>query len=172
MTQLIENKPRRPALIATLLHFSNRLRSRLEFAVTACKQKTECISNRRKSAILSSLNIRVLRLALTQRSKEELLTAPSSLKLPASSIENLIDTACQLEMNLTPAKSTQIPFLIVAEMRFSPMKNRPQNRTRARAQISRALKNVAQMACALKNVAQIAPAPGGSLWTIRREGGK
>jgi hypothetical protein len=110
MTQLIENKPRRRALIATLLHFSPRRRGfvgrsfssditddarsayrcqsfadgaaqvpgegslgdkssaactdsclfialisnrrccRLEFDVTACKQTTACVSNRRKSA--------------------------------------------------------------------------------------------------------------------------
>jgi hypothetical protein len=88
MTQLIENKPRRRALIATLLHFSlggrsfssditddarsayrcadspaacsdscllialisNRRSCQLEFDVTACKQTTACVSNRRKSA--------------------------------------------------------------------------------------------------------------------------
>jgi len=48
MTQLIENKPRRPALIATLLHFSKIDRGyRLEIDLTACGINKNALSNRR-----------------------------------------------------------------------------------------------------------------------------
>ena len=39
--------------------------------------------------------------------------------------EFLIDTACRLEINLTPAESTQMPFLIVAELRFCAPRQQP-----------------------------------------------
>jgi hypothetical protein len=48
MTQLIENKPPRRALIATLLHFSKIDRGgRLEIDVTACGINKNALSNRR-----------------------------------------------------------------------------------------------------------------------------
>jgi hypothetical protein len=48
MTQLIENKPPRRALIATLLHFSKIDRGgRLEIDVTACGINKNTLSNRR-----------------------------------------------------------------------------------------------------------------------------
>jgi hypothetical protein len=48
MTQLIKNKPRRRALIATLLHFSKIDRGiRLEIDVTACGINKNALSNRR-----------------------------------------------------------------------------------------------------------------------------
>ena len=107
MTQLIVNKPRRRALIATLLHFcpsrrvlqpqtsslqpqdSNRLRCRLEFAVTSGKQTTARISNRRKSAIFSP----------SQICADRLVTCHSS-----RITEFLLDTASRLEIDLTPYK--------------------------------------------------------------------
>ena len=50
------------------------------------------------------------------RPKSRVSTPEAARRLPLFSAF-LIDTACQLEMNLTPAISTRIPFLIVAEMR-------------------------------------------------------
>jgi hypothetical protein len=48
MTQLIENKPRRRALIATLLHFSKIDRGgRLEIDLTPFGINTNALSNRR-----------------------------------------------------------------------------------------------------------------------------
>jgi hypothetical protein len=48
MTQLIENKPPRRALIATLSHFSKIDRGcRLEIDLTACGINTNALSNRR-----------------------------------------------------------------------------------------------------------------------------
>ena len=145
MTQLIENKPPRPALIATLLHFSPSpvwgvpdFRGPVDpigvpkpdrWTPPESLHRSRCVlqppasslqhpePNRRKSAIFSSPQNCVHRLALMQRSKEGPLAAASNLQLLASSLKNLIDTASRLEINLTSAESTQTPLLIVAESR-------------------------------------------------------
>jgi hypothetical protein len=67
MTQLIENKPRRHALIATLSHFYPPQRALpLEMALTHRKQTATANSNRRWIAKLRSANF-VARIAPLER---------------------------------------------------------------------------------------------------------
>ena len=98
---------------------SNRLRCRLEFALTACKQMTASISNRRKSATFSCPHICV---------HLEPVTGPL-VQPPASGLQ-LQEPNRQLsglESTLTPAISPRGPFLIanfasfaIRELRVTP----------------------------------------------------
>ena len=68
----------------------------------------------------------------------------------------LIDTACQLEINLTPAKSARIPFLIVAEMRLCTCASRARNFASAATTVARRRSRVqSSIATGLKRVARL-----------------
>ena len=124
---------------------SNRLRCRLEFAVTSCKQTTAHVSNRRKSAIYSSTQNR--------------------LQVPLEDAF-LIDRACRLEIDLTSAKSVQSKFLIVAESRIRHSDFRTQDFSFDSS--VPVLANQTALACescsaSLDKIALHAPRPGGGM---------
>ena len=133
MAQLIENKPPRRALIATLWRFCpyvpfaprRKPPARPPYARSRGEHQTRLRRRRRATSRLSLVTRHLP--ALMQRSKEGPLTTSSNLQLLASSLKNLIDTASRLEINLTAAESTQTPFLIVAEMRLCKCDFRARN---------------------------------------------
>jgi hypothetical protein len=183
MTQLIENKPRRHALIATLLHFypsrrfvgrsfrafcvpipsgssditddarsayrcadspaeglaavgraacicscdqlperliSNRLSCQLEFAVTACKQTTARVSNRRNSANYSFVqNSYLLPLAIQISNRE------SGIRMAAKTFRANKSTTSNREF-----LQGVISAFFVSSRVFTPMKQRRRSRFR------------------------------------------
>ena len=109
MTQLIENKPPRRALIATLLHFDDPIRvvvlsDQREPKDLSCDFASSAI---RESCVTTSVNSHT--------------RLPGARSKPAF----LIDRGYRLEIDLTLAASTQVRFLIVAESRFRDLRFAP-----------------------------------------------
>jgi hypothetical protein len=123
MTQLIENKPPRRVLIATLLHFSpSRRFSSFSSRHDRTRPKCHLIVGRSFSSDI----MRVARDATLLPQAHLLLPAQSrvatSVYSPARLPTFLIDRGGRLEIDVTPAASAQTRFLIVAESRFRDLR--------------------------------------------------
>jgi hypothetical protein len=169
MTQLIENKPPRRALIATLSHFSphqapasslqhqepNRQIPELE---------THLIPAESMYAPLIIANF--ARFAIHESCVTT--SARSSVRLPAvhSKPTFLIDRGSRLEIGLTSAESTLSKFLIVAESRFRHSDFRAENLAFDRAASAlRSLAAPAHESCSgpLDKIGLHSPRPGGGM---------
>src|SRR5271156_740466 len=119
MAQLIENKPPRPALIATLLHFDDPTRVVVLPKRARPSPRHTGLPGRRQGEPGRSDELR----GSDQRESKDVFW----LRRRAHRLTFLIDRACRLEIDLTSEESARSIFLIVAESRFRHSELRAHN---------------------------------------------